>query len=233
MGAKILKLRRFLQEPNECAVAATASVTNYYNKNITYDDVRTIANNDGDGMWTPQIGMLLNTLGFEKVTIVTADIKQLDFTWKNLSKRQLINRLKKHQRKYEDELKDVTKEYIKFLKLKRDNSIIIDVKFGKYIREHIDNNKPVLASFNWNMFFNYPKTNANGDVDPIKGDYEEHEVVIYGYDHKGVNILDSHHQFYRGKLSKYRTGRYNIDWETLHTIIGFGDIILPDNYAMV
>jgi hypothetical protein len=66
----------------------------------------------------------------------------------------------------------------------------------------------------------------------MKGDYSEHEVVIYGYDEKGVYILDSHHKLYRGRLAKYRKGRYKMDWETLHTVMGFGDLIIPERYVL-
>lgn len=229
-----LKMNRFLQQPSECALAATASVAHYYNKDIDYEYVRNICqpNDNFRGLWTPEVAILANRLGFEDVTVITADIRQLDFQWKNLTTRQLINRLSKNQKKYSDyESKQITKAYLDFLTNKEcNNSVIIDNQFGKYIRKHISQKKPVLASFNWHLFFKQPKKNNRGILDPIKGDYEEHEVVIYGCDDKGVDILDSHHQCYHGPLEKYRTGRYRIDWETLHTVMGFGDLVLVDKY---
>lgn len=232
MSNTILGMRRFLQQPSECSFAASTAVGHFYNKDIDYAHVREIGNAHSEGLWTPQIASLLNKIGFSEVTVVTGDIRQLDFDWKNLTKRQLINRLSNNKKKYPDsESRQITKHYLDFLNNKEcNNSIIIDIHFGKYIRKYINQNKPILASFNWNLFFNQPKKNNKGINDPIKGNFEEHEVVIYGYNESGVYILDSHHECYHGPLAKFRTGRYHMKWDTLHTVMGFGDLILPDKY---
>lgn len=227
-----LNVERFLQEPGECAVAAAATVANYYNNDVGYDEAREICQPDGDGMYTGDIARLLNRLGFKKVTVISADIHQLDFGWQSLSKERLIIEIKKASRSFRDHgYRNSARSYVKMLTDRTcDNSIIIDFHFGKYIRQFLKAGKPVLASFNWNLFFKFPKLDSQGRPDAIKGDYEEHEIVIVGYDDTGVEIVDSHHEMYTGKLSTYRSGRYRMDWETLHTVIGFGDVILPDEY---
>jgi hypothetical protein len=120
---------------------------------------------------------------------------------------------------------------VKFLENEDGNNVIIDRQFGNHIREAINNGLPVLVSFNWNLFFKFPKWNKYGEADPIRGDFEQHEVVIYGYDDDGVNIIDSHHEMYKGKLKKYRNGRYKMDWETLMTTMGSGDLIIPKEFS--
>lgn len=229
MSANVLKLKRFRQRPGECATAAAACVANYYNNDIDYRSVRSATDPDGNGLYTPEIGILLNKLGFQKVTIVSADIRQLDFQWKKMKKETLIKKLK-HSGRW-TEWKESSKAYAEFLSNENyDNNLIIDLHFGKYIRKALLAKKPVLASFNWNLFFKFPKWNDYGKRDAFKGSYEEHEVVITGYDTKGVYVLDSHHEMYRGKLAKFKSGKYKIDWETLHTVMGFGDLIIPDKY---
>lgn len=233
MRSATLRVQRFLQEPGECAIAAAASVANFYHKDINYDFARDICDPDGEGMYTADIARLLNRLGFTKVTVISADLNQLDFEWKKLSKDDLIAQLKRSSRWNPDlGYRDCASSYVKFLTDDTcNNDLVIDSHFGNHIRKHLSQGKPVLASFNWNMFFQFPKWNDRGKPDPIKGDYEEHEVVIVGYDNDGVDIVDSHHELYHGKLAKFRTGRYRMDWETLHTVMGFGDVILPDKFV--
>lgn len=228
----ILRVKRFKQQPGECAVAASAAITNFYDKTTTYRSLRKIADPDGTGMYSPQIGLLLNKIGFTKITIVSSDVNQLDFAWRDLTKEQLIDVLKKSVKKNKDkDYKEVNQLYMDFLLASPDNNVIIDHAFGRHVRTAIDNGKPVLASFNWNMFFKWTKWNDSGKEDPVLGDTEEHEVVVCGYDEKGVNIVDSHHEMYKGKLKKFKNGRYKMPWETLMTVMGYGDLIIPEGFS--
>lgn len=234
MGSVVLsKMKRYLQGPGGCAFGAVASVGNYLNRKIDYDFVCAVQEPDGEGLYTPDIGKLLNKIGFTEVTIISCDLDQLDFQWASLSKAKLIEQMKNVRRKHPDVgCREVARSYVDFLADENNNNqLVIDTHFGNHIRKALDEGKPVLASFNWNLFFKYPKWNEYGEPDPIKGDFESHEIVIYGYDDKGVRILDSHHEMYKGKLKKYGSGRYKMDWETLMTVMGFGDLIIPSGYS--
>src|SRR4051812_6551365 len=92
---KTLRLNRFLQDPGCCAIGAVAAVANFYNKKINYDYVYGIVNPDGNGMYTPNIARLLNSLGFRSVTVISADINQLDFKWKDMERPALLKQLKR------------------------------------------------------------------------------------------------------------------------------------------
>jgi hypothetical protein len=229
----ILRVRRFLQDPGHCAVASAAVVANYHNKEITYEQVKKIADNDGDGLYTVEIALLLNKIGFQKVTIVSSDVSQLDYKWKNLSRAAFISALKKSLRKNKEKYyKEVNSLYCKFLSDKtKENNVIIDYHFGDYIRNALDKGSPVLVSFNWNVHFQWTKWNKNGNSDPINGETEDHEVVICGYDDYGVSVVDSHHDMYKGKLKKFKSGRYRMSWETLMTVMGFGDLVIPEGFC--
>jgi hypothetical protein len=228
----ILKLQRYFQDPGCCAVAASASVANFYYPKMNYALVSKIAKNDGSGMHTPAIAILLNQLGFTKVTIISADVNQLDFSWKNFTRRKMVGALRKSVKDAPNkDYKAINEQYVEFLANKDcDNNLIIDHRFGDYIRSAIDAGKPVLASFNWNMFFEWTKWNDDGMDDAIKGEAQEHEVAICGYDDHTVSIVDSHHEMYKGKLKRYKNGRYKMPWETLMTVMGYGDLIIPENY---
>lgn len=228
-----LKVHRYLQDTGCCAVAAAASVANFYDKGIDYETVKRIALPDGDGMYTPDIARLMNRLGFHNVSVVSANIEHFDFKWQGISRPKMLDEMRRSARYHpDDEAKEIAHAYVKFLADPQyRNELIIDTRFGDYIREHLDAGNPVLASFNWNVFFNYPKWNDRGEVDPLRGFSEEHEVVIYGYDEKNVMILDSHHELYKGRLKKFASGRYTMTWEMLMTVMGFGDLILAGRFV--
>lgn len=231
-----LRVRRFKQDPNCCAVAAIATLANYYNNEINYEKTKELIkktiNPDVDGLYTPEIAIFLNKIGFKSVKVITADIEQLDFAWKNISKNKLIEQLEGSLRKHiGEETREIFKLYIQFLQSSK-NEIIIDYKFGEHIRREIDLGRPVFASFNWNLMFEWPKM-IKDNIEPIRGYVEQHAVVIYGYTNKGVMICDGHHELYKGKLAKYQNGRYFVNWEKLHSVMGYGDLILVDDFKQI
>ena len=230
----VLKVNRFKQKPGECAVASSAAVANYYNPDIDYDLVSELADNDGEGLTTPQNAILLNDLGFRKVTVVSTDLDFLDYNWRGLPSQKLSELFRRGARySRSSAYKEMAHEYVLFLSdSENDNNLVIDRRFGYHIRRALDEGKPVIASFNWNLFFEFPKWDHKKQVDPVRGEYTHHAVVINGYDKEGVDIVDSHHEQYHGRLEKYQNGIYRMDWETLMTVIGgVGDVIIPEDYS--
>jgi hypothetical protein len=229
---KCLKVKRFLQDTAACAYAATASIGNFFDKRIDYDLICSLSKPDGQGLYTPEICMLLNKIGFTQVTVVTADIGIFDFKWQNVSRKQMIDELKEVRRRHPDcGYRDVGRAYVKWLEnWQDDNEIKLDLTFGDHIRKQLSSGSPLLASFNWNMFFHYPKCDENREIDPIKGEFENHEVLLYGFNKNSVKVLDSHHELYKRGLKKYACGRYEMKWETLMTVMGQGDLIIPGGF---
>ncbi len=232
---KKIKVNRFLQDPNCCAIAAITTIANYYNKDIDYRIAKSITRKKvlkdfkKEGLESGEMGLLLNYLGFNKVTIISSDVDFLDYSWRNFSKAKLIKKLR--------EFCSVTRDRVRarcimnWLSEKSfDNNLIIDYNFGDYIRAEIDSGRPVLVTFNWTIFFRYYKVTKKMK-DDIKGDYEEHAVVLYSYNKKGVKICDSHNQFYKYKLKKYQDGFYFMSWENLMTTMNFGDVYISENYS--
>jgi len=232
-----LSIKRFIQEPSCCAIAACASVGNYYNKNVNYKNIKALAENMLDdevtnGLYTGEIANLLNLIGFKSVRVISTNMKFLDYSFVNLTKKSVIEKLNYISRLRGKKIwKENIKSYISFLSnTNYNNELIIDYRFGKYIREHIRKNMPVILSFDWTIFFRFSKQ-RKGKADPFKGDTKEHAVVVYGFDKKYAYILDSHSKFYKYKLKKYKNGFYEIKWEELMTVIGQGDIIVPCKYS--
>lgn len=228
MSKIVLNVQRFKQKPSECGIAAVSSIAKFYDDDIDYKEVRKLLphKNRDQGLYTSQQARLLNELGFYSVSIVTADQNLVDFSWSKLSQNQIIGKLKKvssyygKARRYDDQ--DYANNLIDWLEDKNyDNKIIIDNDYPKYIRRSINYGRPVGASINWTTAFHYSK--GGGD---IKGDEEHHAIVVRGYDEKGVFLVDSHHQKYRGRLKKYNNGYYKWSWNKFLTNIGQGDLIL-------
>lgn len=186
---------------------------------------------DSEGMDAGEIGRLLNRLGFRKVTVVSSDINYLDYAWTKISKTKLVEILRLEGNRRDDEFAPLCRSMVRFLTMpKRQNHIMIDYRFGDAIRRGIDEGKPVIIDFNWTMFFRAVKENSNEKPDPRRGDYARHAVVVYGYDKSGAYIVDSHQRMYKYRLKEYRKGRYHVDWETLMSIMGMGDVFLAEDY---
>ncbi len=227
----LLPVKRFKQYPSECGIAATASLANYYDSSVKYEDIRKLipSRKRNKGTFSSQQGRMLNELGFSNVNIVTADLDLVDFSWRELSKRGLINKLRKvrahHSRAGDQEGKRYANDMVKWLEDEEcDNRLIIDDDFPKYIKRCLDADRPIGVSLNWTALFKLAKSagKKNGD---ITGQEEDHSVILRGYDDKGVFIVDSHHQWYRGKRKKYKNGFYKINWATLLINIPQGDLI--------
>ena len=224
-----IPVTRFVQDPAHCAVAAISSVSNFYDKSIDYDYVKEEAYAHDkrikkEGMYTADIGILLNKIGFNDATIITTDLDIFDYEWAKYSKVKLVDKLKKRVRgTKKGYVKNVTKGYLNFLNYAPRNKVIIDYQFGDYIREYLDSHRPLILSYNWTMFHRWEGT--------IKSGEEHHAVVCHGYNDQYAYITDSHVRHYTYRLSKYRNGKYKIKWEHLMTVMGAGDVILPGNFV--
>jgi len=232
MGKKI-KVQRFLQDPACCAIAGIATVANYYNENIDYKITKLITkkkltNNLKEGLESGEMGFLLNYLGFKTVIMISSDVDYLDYTWSGFSKKKMIDKLQEVCAVSRERLRP--RSIMKWLSEKSfNNRLIIDYNFGDYIRTDIDNGIPVIVTFNWTIFFRQCRE-IKRRFDDIQGEYEDHCVVIYSYNDKGVKICDSHNECYRYKLKNYKSGFYFMSWENLMTCVGFGDIFLVRDY---
>jgi len=232
----ILKVTRFIQDPAYCAVAACAALSNYYNRTITYESTKALAdskyhNISKEGLSSPEMGLLLNEIGFRYVSVISCQLDFLDMSWAKMSKKELLSTLTDAKKKRAD-YRQTMADYIAFLENDVHNKLIIDWDFGSYIMDEIKAGRPLISSYNWTMFFKFSKYSGK-KVDPINGVGEEHAVVINGCDNNGVNIVDSHNEYYKYSLKKYRKGRYKIKWNNMMTIIGEGDLIIAHNHDLV
>jgi len=230
----VINLKRYKQKHNQCAVAAVSSVANYYNPRLDYPTVEEIARKSvfrklSDGLDAGQISCLLNILGFRKVTIVSSDLNFLDYGWNGLSQKRLSLNVQRMSKRVDAKYKDVVKNVWHWLShTDYDNRIFVDFRYGDYIRKFLDRGNPLILSFNWTMYFRFPKDHHGYD-----DTWSEHAVAVCGYDKKGVNIVDSHHELYDGDLKEYRSGRYHMNWEHLMSVMGFGDLYLPEDYQEI
>ena len=229
----LLRVKRFLQEDNECAIAAASSVANYYDKSIDYINSRKLLpfNLRRNGLFSSQQARLFNQMGFMNVNIVTADVEVIDFTWSNLSKKSMIKKLNKLQKYYNrtkyknGNLNEVVGDLHDWLSNPDyNNNLIIDNDFAKYIRKNLDKGNPVCASVVATSLFKMKKWPLKKDSD-IKGEKAHHALVIRGYDQTGVYIVDSDHGFADLSLKKYLNGFYKISWDKFLPNIADGDLI--------
>ena len=177
------------------------------------------------GLYATHQCRLLNQLGFGKVTLVSGDHSIVDYSWSKLSKRSLVKKIENkkqyYKRKYYKKKNREDKDNIKciehlldFLKDEScDNRLIIDYNWKKYIKKHLNNGRPVGASFDFTSLHRF------------EGDPEDHAVVVRGYDDDNIFVVDSHWRSYRGKWAKYRNGYYKISWDDF-LVNSTGELIL-------
>ena len=216
-GRVLLNVKRFVQYPSECAIAATSALANFYDVEVDYLEVRELIppTRRKRGLYSSQQGRLLNRLGFESVTIVTADLGLVDFSWRKMSKRRLITQLKRFRAYYGRVRDKCNKSYvhdmIMWLEDERyDNQLVISDDFARLIKKELNKGRPVGAAIDWTSMFKFRKgvdgqNTKNADV---RGSIENHAIVVRGYDDQGVFIVDSHSKFYNGALKKYKRGYY-------------------------
>lgn len=232
-----IKVTRFRQKPSQCGIASASSIINYYDKEIDYEYVEKVAkrkvsrNVDEEGMDSGEIGYLFNVMGFKKVTIVSSNLDLFDYSFNKYGRKKQANILSGIYKYEKGPLRESAKILSRWLLREGyNNKIVVDYNFGHYIRKYIKEETPFILSYNWEMFFRCPKTDEFGQKDIIRGGYDEHVVVAYGCNKYGVNVCDSHWQHYKYKLKKYQKGFYRIPWEHLMSIMGTGDLIIPENF---
>lgn len=221
----LLKVKAFKTESSGCAIAATASLANYYDKSIDYSTVRKMTSRKDreDGLYTHQQGIMLNKLGFSKVSIVTADLDILDISWSELEKKTQISKLEKaakYWKKEDSENAEVLRGYVQWLNMSKENKLIIDSDFPKYIRRYLSNRRPVGASVTINSLFKIRKYHD------IKGSPDQHAVVLRGYNEKHVFVVDMNFQYVSRPAGKKPRGYYRLTWEKFLCNMPFGDLIL-------
>jgi hypothetical protein len=229
----ILSVKRWRQHECECAIAAASSIAHFYDPSISYKQVRKLVapSKRSQGLYSSQQGRLLNKIGFNSVWIVTADLSMIDFSWRNMTKSKLIEKLKRKRAWYGQSRDKGGKRYvddmIKWLEDNQyDNQLVIDDNFAKFIRKELNKGRPVGAAFNWTSLFKFKKgcddESKDGD---IRGSENHHAVVIRGYDTHGVFVVDSH-TGYSNRLRKYKRGFYKLSWDRFLVNIPGGDLIL-------
>lgn len=236
----MLDVKRFPQRPAECGIATVSSLANFFNSSVEYENVRTMlpVRHRSNGLYTSEQAYLLNRLGFNKISIVTADLTLVDFSWAKLPKSILIKKLKKlatfYKRKREYDSCAYVSNMIKWLSdPDYDNNLIIDYNFKNHICKHLKRGTPIGASVNWTSLFKFKKGNGYHN-DDIRGEAEEHAFVLRGFNKKYVFVVDSHYQCYLGTRAKFRSGYYKIPWEKFLVNIPSGDlIIIHKKHAMV
>ena len=99
-----LKMTHYLQDPAHCSVAVAACVANYYNSEINYEIVKKIAYSKvykkiaEEGLNSGEICLLLNKIGFHKVSLISSCFSVFDYSWEKYRKRKLLKEMEETKR---------------------------------------------------------------------------------------------------------------------------------------
>jgi len=223
----LLRVKAFDAGLSGCAIAATASLGHFYDNEINYNTVKGMLSKEiyKEGLYTYEQAVLLNHLGFAKVTIVTADMDIVDIGWNELKrKKTVIKRMRKAAEYWKTrgdiEHTEILRGYANWLNKSDENRLIIDSDFPKFIRRDLSNGRPVGASVTANSLYKMKKIND------IKEEAEQHAVVLRGYDNKGVFVVDKSFSYKGNGKSKNSRGYYKIEWEKFLCNMPDGDLLL-------
>ncbi len=205
----LFPMKRFAQGPIDdlCGVKCLESVYDYFQmpKSTQYL-VKELALAD-QLSYMPQLLRLLSRDGFSVIANVS-NPHVFDLSWRDLPASVLIDKLhSRHSFLKENKWKQVTVEYILFLKEK--NQVEQSLITEKLIVEHLLKKRIVLA-FVDNVIFHqrgrrfFDEKNKTYDLDDVRGGSDGHSVVINGWDrNKGFHIVDPSEIQSYGKDGQY------------------------------
>ena len=93
---KRIKVTHYKQDPAHCAVASSAVIANYYDSEIDYEYTKALATKKisrkiaEEGLDSAEICLLLNCLGFRKVTLISSDFDVWDYSWSKYGRKKLL-----------------------------------------------------------------------------------------------------------------------------------------------
>jgi hypothetical protein len=213
---EVIRVQRFRQRKDECAIAAVATLANYYDPLMSYRDIRRLVSvkDRKSGLDAAQQGMLLNQLGFTKITIVSYDLLVFDYGWNRYTNKGIVSRLSKLHRllvaRGETEYAKLARHYIAWLGASAcENHLKIDNDLAYYVKRYIRLQRPIGAIMNHTSMYKDSKGSIATGGD-IRNYAKYHAVVIRGYDADNVFLVDSDSYrnasgFYKMKWSKFLT----------------------------
>lgn len=213
---QVIKVHRFQQRNDECAIASVATIANYYDDSLTYSGIRRLVSSRQrkEGMYSPEQGALLNKLGFSKITIVSYDLELFDYGWNRYTNRGKISRLEKAAKYLRVQgnigYAKLAEAYITWLSdVNCDNQLVIDNDIATYLKRSIKQERPVGVLMNWTSMYKWTKGSVATGGD-IKNYASYHAMVARGFDSNNVYLVDP---------DSYRkpNGLYTMKWSKFLT----------------
>lgn len=224
---KKLDVPRYRQPKDECEPTCLKMVLESLDKKRKFDLKKIIKDTESELKymdWDYKIGTAALKRGF-KAKIITFSNDLFDPTWAKLSKKKIIEKLKKRLKfvlKYDK--RDINEGYIWWwyessLKaaidfLEKGGEVKLKPISKELIKNYIKKNIPVITPLNGSVFYNHKRV-YRGRYNDIKGEYFGHCVVISGFKNNKFIITDPE------KISNKTKGIIEIDSNTLtNAIIG-------------
>ncbi len=222
---KKLDVPRYRQPKDECEPTCLKMVTDFLDKDRKFDLKGIIKDTQSELKymdWDYKIGIAALKRGFN-ARIITFSNDLFDPTWAKLSKKKIIEKLKKRLKfvlKYDK--RDMHEGYIWWwyessLKaaiefLEKGGEVELKPISKELIKNYIKKNIPVITPLNGSIFYNRKRV-YRGRYNDIKGEYFGHCVVTSGFKNNKFIITDP------GNLSDKTRGIVEVDSNVLISII--------------
>lgn len=233
MNYKKLDIPRYMQPKDECEPTCLKMVMEFLDRSRKFD-LKEIINDTQSKLkyidWDYKIGTAALKRGFN-AKIITFSNDLFDPTWTKLSKKKIIEKLKKRLKfvlNYNK--KDINEGYIWWWYESSLKAAIEFLEIGgeielkpiskELIKNYIKKNIPVITPLNGSIFYNRKRV-YRGRYDDIRGEYFGHCVVTTGFRNDNFIITNP------GSLSNKTKGIVEIDSDVLiSAIISHADQII-------
>lgn len=191
---KILNVPRILQKRTKssgsCGPSSVQQILAYYRISKSLEDIlKEMELFDDVGIsFDGQLGEYLLNLGF-KVMIYTRDTKLFDPTWFNLSRNNLIRKLKYKLSLIKQKFKRYQfRGFINFLK--KSGKIKFEIITTNLFKKYINKGIPIMVGVDDSLLYRKKRCSKAFYDDDINGKVWGHELVISGYKNNKFQITD-------------------------------------------
>ncbi|MCP5515973.1 MAG: C39 family peptidase [Verrucomicrobiales bacterium] len=185
---------RIQPQPDEvtCGPTCLHAVYQYLGLGLSLEQViAEVPMLEGGGTLSVSLGSHALRKGF-RARIYSYNVQVFDPTWFDLSRREIIGKLKQQIATREDEkLKLASEEYIKFLEL--GGQLRFDNLNRGLVRHYLNQGVPILTGLSATYLYRCAREfGPNLDYDDIRGEPSGHFVVLCGYDRNSrlVQVAD-------------------------------------------
>jgi hypothetical protein len=175
------------QEKKTCGPSSLQQVLNYYGDPTSLSEILANVKMFPSGTPPSYLALGAKKLGY-KTKLISFDVDYVDPSWKNASKKEIAEKLRKRLPTLKDKSAKMRTRGL-LTALKGGVDLEIQIPSEKILIGYLKGGIPPIITLSYNVLHNY-KRKFNDKQDDVKGHPSGHYVVVSGYDDKNLIITD-------------------------------------------